>query len=91
MSLPTVFPARSVSRAQSTQLVVSDTYCHRGVGLQCDVVGELVQGDCVSIHVLLKNVFSNLYFLFIGGVDKPHKEALDIYLSYFNFSERTRK
>lgn len=71
--------------------MVSDpTYCHHGAGLQCDVVGELVQGDCMSFHVLLENVVSNLHFLFIGGVNKPHKETLDIYLSYFNVSKRTR-
>lgn len=73
-------------------MMVSDhTHCHRGAGLQCDVAGEPVQGDGASVHVLLEDVVSNLHFLFIGGVNKPHKETLDIYLSYFNVSERTRK
>lgn len=72
--------------------MVSDhTYCHRGASLQCDVAGELVQGDGVSAHVLLEGVVSNLHFLFTGGVSEPHKEALDVYLCYFNVSERTRK
>lgn len=73
-------------------MMVSDrTYCHRGAGLQRDIAGEPVQGDGMPVHVLLEDVVSNLHFLFIGGVSKPHKEALDIYLSYFNVSERTRK
>lgn len=72
-------------------MVSVHTYCHRGAGLQCDVVGEPVQGDCVPIHVLLENVVSDLHFLFIGGVNEPHKETFDIYLSYFNVSERARK
>lgn len=72
-------------------MVSYHTYGHRATGLHCDVVRESVQGDCLSVHVLLEDVVSNLYFLFIGGVNKPHKETLDIYLSYFNVSKRTRK
>lgn len=72
-------------------MVPGHPYRHRGAGMHDDVGGESVQGNCLSIHVLLENVVPDLCFFVSGRVHEPHKQALDIYLSYFNVFKKTRK
>lgn len=72
-------------------MVPDHTHCHCGTGLHGDVGGEPVQGNSMSIHVLLEDVVSDFHFFVHRRVDEPHEQTLDVDISYFNVCKRTRK
>lgn len=70
---------------------ISHTHCYCAVGLHYDIRMEAVKRDCLSIHILLENMTSNLQFFVKGRVNESHEQTLDIYFRYFNVSKSTKK